>query len=112
MRKIQNLKVKIIVTAIYLAYIFLRWSTVSIKCIFAILFTIPCPFCGMTRAFISALRFDFAAAFEFHYMFWSLPILYLLFLYDGRIFINKYANISVWILMTAGFLANWISHII
>lgn len=112
MSKINNLKAKLIVTAIYLAYIFLRWSTVGIKCIFALAFGIPCPFCGMTRAFMSALRLEFASAFTHHAMFWSLPVLYLLLLYDGKIFNNKYANTAVWTVMCAGFLANWIYHIV
>ena len=30
------------------------------------LFSICCPFCGMTRAHLAALRLDFAAAFSYH----------------------------------------------
>lgn len=112
MRKIQNLKVKIIATLLYAAVIAVGWFTSGIKCIFALVLGIPCPFCGMTRAFVSALKFDFVSAFGFHFMFWSLPVLYLLFLYDGKIFKNKHINITVWSLLLIGFLANWIVHII
>jgi len=33
------------------------------------LFAIPCPGCGMTRAFFAALRFDFCVAFGYHPLF-------------------------------------------
>ena len=34
------------------------------------LFGIDCPGCGLTRACLSALRLDFASAFEYHPLFW------------------------------------------
>ena len=45
---------------------------------------IPCPGCGMTRAWLSLLRGDFAGAFRAHPLFWTLPFLVLLFLFAGR----------------------------
>ena len=53
------------------------------------LFGVHCLGCGMSRAVISVLRFDFSAAFSYHLMFWSLPLLYLCFLRDGKLFKNK-----------------------
>ena len=35
-------------------------------CLSKLLFGVPCPGCGLTRANLAALRFDFAAAFEMH----------------------------------------------
>ena len=35
-------------------------------CPFRYFFGVACPGCGMTRALLSALRFDFAAAFSYH----------------------------------------------
>jgi hypothetical protein len=38
-------------------------------CPFLLVTGIPCPGCGMTRAILSALRFDFTAAFGYHPLF-------------------------------------------
>ena len=111
MRKIQNLKIKILATLIYGLIIIAGWFTVGIKCIFSLVLGIPCPFCGMTRAVVSVIKSDFTAAFSYHGMVWSLPILYLLFLYDGKLSESKHINIIVWSLLAAGFIINWIFHI-
>ncbi|MGL5702740.1 MAG: DUF2752 domain-containing protein [Cetobacterium sp.] len=34
------------------------------------IFGIPCPTCGITRAFISLINFNFKEAFRFHPLFW------------------------------------------
>ena len=44
-------------------------------CVIRGLTGIPCPSCGMTRAIASFLRLDFAAAFYFHPLFWSPPLI-------------------------------------
>ena len=46
---------------------------------------VPCPGCGMTRAWLQALRLDFAGAFRWHPLFWTLPLLVLLFLFCNRL---------------------------
>lgn len=47
-------------------------------CLLRLTTGIPCPGCGMTRALLSALRGDFAAALAFHPLWWTLPLLALL----------------------------------
>ena len=42
------------------------FTLIDIRCPIRSLFHIPCPACGMTRACLSALRFDFVAAFYDH----------------------------------------------
>ncbi len=79
-----------------------------INCPILTLTGIPCLGCGMTRAVGSALRLDFAGAFSYHFMFWSLPLLFFCFMKDGRIFKNKYLNLIFYALILAGFVANWI----
>lgn len=111
MRKIQDPKIKILVTLIYGLILIAGWFTVGIKCIFSLVLGIPCPFCGMTRAFASLIQLDFSAALAHHGMVWSLPILYLLFLYDGKLFQKKHINTIVWSTLAAGFIVNWIFHI-
>lgn len=47
------------------------------RCPFLFLWGIPCPGCGMTRAFLALLHLDFAAAFYYHPLF-PVVILYIL----------------------------------
>lgn len=42
------------------------------------IFAIPCPTCGMTRAFFSLFRGDIIAAFRFHPLFWLIPLCFAL----------------------------------
>lgn len=39
---------------------------ISIPCVFHTLFKIPCPGCGMTRAFFRIINFDFIGAFYYN----------------------------------------------
>ncbi|MCH5300593.1 MAG: DUF2752 domain-containing protein [Ruminococcus sp.] len=105
--RIKNLRIKLIATAgaavvIIFCYIF------DISCIFLTLFGFPCISCGMTRAWLAALRFDFFAAFAFHPMFWAIPILYLYILFDAKLFKNKIINWTTFGLIAVGFLINYI----
>ena len=43
---------------------------------------IPCPGCGLTRAWLAAVKLDFAAALSWHPMFWSVPALVWFLFYD------------------------------
>ena len=53
-------------------------SLLDIGCVFRLMTGIPCPGCGMTRAWLAALRLDFAAAFAYHPLFWIVPIVFML----------------------------------
>jgi hypothetical protein len=44
-------------------------------CIFINIFGIPCPSCGMTRAYLSLVHLNYKEAFKFHPLFWCVPIL-------------------------------------
>ena len=107
MRKIKQPVLKILITLFYLAVVVAFYYS-GISCIFLKISGIRCIGCGMTRALISALKFDFSGAFNYHFMFWSLPLLYLYFLYDGVLFKNKTLNRAVFIAIAVGFLVNWI----
>ena len=73
---------------------------------------VPCPGCGMTRACLAVLRGDFAQAFRLHAMVFALPLLLLLFLYDGKPFRAQWINVTLMVLVGAGFAANWVFHLI
>lgn len=46
-------------------------------CLFRNLFGIPCPTCGMTRAYLHLLQGDISGAFKYHPLFWAVPIILL-----------------------------------
>lgn len=79
----------------------------NIPCLFKAAFGIICPGCGMTRAYLCLLRLDFGGAFSYHPMFWSLPVLAALYLFDGRLFKAKWLNLVLTVLIFAGFFINW-----
>ena len=61
--------------------LFVAWLALyllDIGCIFRLMTGIPCPGCGMTRAWLAALRLDFAAAFAYHPLFWVVPFAFVL----------------------------------
>ncbi|MBE6735159.1 MAG: DUF2752 domain-containing protein [Ruminococcaceae bacterium] len=108
--RISQLKLKLLVTFGYLALITIL-GLLKVPCIFQYLFSIPCPGCGMTRALLSALRFDFISAFRYHPMFWSLPILYLYFLSDNGIFHKKLWDTLLLCVIGIGFLFAWLINL-
>ncbi|MBQ3182044.1 MAG: DUF2752 domain-containing protein [Clostridia bacterium] len=109
--KIKGLKEKLITLAVAAVLVF-AWAYFGIYCLFKRLLGIPCPGCGMTRAYLALMRLDFARAFEMHPMFWSVPILLIFYLFDGRVFRKEWINVTVLALIFAGFLINWIFKII
>lgn len=109
--KINNIKQKLITLAAAAALVF-AWAYFGIYCLFKKLFGIPCPGCGMTRAYLALLRFDIRGAFEMHPMFWSVPILLVFYLFDGRVFSKEWINVAVLVLIFAGFLVNWVLKLV
>ena len=87
------------------------WYFLEIPCIPRFLTGIPCPTCGLTRAWLCALRLDFRGAFLQYPMFWSIPILVLYLLFDGRLFPNEKANIRILICLIAGVFLIWLARI-
>lgn len=59
----------------------------------------PCPGCGLSRAWLAALRLDFAAALRFYPLFWLIPLLALFILFDFRLFPGKKLNTLLPVLM-------------
>lgn len=105
--RISQWKSKLCLTAGYLLAVAVFYC-LRIGCVFQRFFGIPCPGCGMTRALLAVLRLDLKAAFFYHPMFWSIPILYLYFLSDNGIFKRKFWNRAVLWGICAGFLINWL----
>lgn len=56
-----------------------------LKCPILFLTGVSCPGCGMTRAWISALKLDFASAMYYHPLFWTVPLIILMFIFEKRL---------------------------
>ena len=106
MNKIKNPKEKLIFVFGVILYIFIL-RIFNSTCIIKEVLHIPCPGCGMTRAIFSALRFDFVQAFAYHPLFPLVPLIFLYFIFDGRL-IKKSVDITLIIAMFAAFLVVWI----
>jgi hypothetical protein len=104
MRKIRE---KIFIIAALFVYGLLL-HLLGIYCPIKFLTGISCPGCGMTRAVLSCLKLDFASAFAYHPMVFSLPVLVLYFIRDGKVFKNSFLNVAVIAVVGLGFLLNWI----
>ncbi len=109
MLKIKNLKTKLILTGIFAAIV-ATMKLFSVPCIYVLLFDFPCPGCGMTRAVTAALALDFKSAFEYHPMFWTMPLFYVHFLFDFNLFKNIWDKIFLGA-VAFGFIVNYIAKI-
>ena len=109
--KILNWKDKLLTCIIFLVCL-AGYRLLDIQCLIKPLLGIPCPGCGMTRAYIRVLHLDFAGAFRFHPMFWAMPILFTYYLFDGKLIKNKWVDNGILILIGVGFLVNWIIQLV
>lgn len=109
--RIKNPKDKFLTLAL-LAVAVVAYVLLDIPCPLRQLLHIPCPGCGITRAWLCLLRFDFSGAFRMHIMFWSAPLLVLYCLFDGKLLPGKYADRVILALIGSGFVANWVLRLI
>lgn len=66
-------------------------------CPVVIITGIPCPACGMTRAFFQLLHMDFNGAFETHPFIYVIVILFLIFAFNRYVFLKKTPEWLKWI---------------
>lgn len=86
--------------------ILLLWMAFFWKCPSKLLFGIPCPGCGLTRAYKAALRFHFREAFSYHPLF-PVAVPALLYLIHYRILpyrLPRWAEWTIGVLIVIGFL--------
>lgn len=106
MRKIKNPTEKIIfLSGVVLLFAIMR--IFDLPCVIKAIFKIPCFGCGMSRAVISLFKLELVNAFKFHPMVWSLPLLVVYFLKDGKVF-GKWADRCVLSLIFCGFVVAWV----
>ncbi len=71
------------ISVILLFYILIE--CIGITCPIKFLTGISCAGCGMSRAFLSALKLDFVSAFHFHPLFWLVIPAVLIFIFKDKI---------------------------
>jgi len=74
----------------------------NIGCPVKSLIGICCPSCGMTRACLCALRFDFINAFYYHPLFILTPVVWLLFIFYDKL--SKKTAVTIGVSLLAVFL--------
>jgi hypothetical protein len=82
-------------------------------CYFKAFFGIPCPGCGLTRAFISFFTGDYSAAFFYHPLFLAIPLVIMTVLFRKFSFLGRlYSSTYFWIIILVIFLGVYIVRII
>ena len=109
--KISNLKNKLIFCAVYVGVIAL-WMALDLQCFWLGTFGVPCPGCGMTRAWLAALQLDFSAAFTWHPMFWCVPIGVVFILCDGKVFSNNKVNALILGALAVGIFSVYLARLL
>ncbi len=74
-------------------------TVLGIGCPIQRIFGISCGGCGMTRAWLAAVRFQWANAFAFHPLFWTVPLVIGCLLVKRKY--PRIAKIGVWIWVIA-----------
>ncbi len=97
----SNLGFKLLLAAVC-AGLLLFWVVMDWPCVFREVTGLPCVSCGMSRAWVSALRLDLKAAFTYHPMFWSVPILVVFAFFDGKPLKSERLNRLVLTLILGG----------
>ncbi len=112
MKKSTRFFMERIFPCLVIVLVFSVMNLFGIPCVYKTLFGVPCPGCGMSHAVIAAAHLDFQTAFSEHAMFWSMPLVFLLILTNGKLFGKKWLDLSVVIGIGVGFLANYVWHLV
>lgn len=78
-------------------------------CLFSAYLGLPCPGCGMRRALQAAASMRFGAAFQYHPMFWALPVLALSIFRNGRLTGKRRLDLAIHGAVALGFLVHYLS---
>ena len=87
-------------------------SYLKVPCFFLMLFHIPCPGCGITRAFISLLKLNIKDAVFYNPCIFLMPLFFLYFWQNGVVFKNKTLNRIILIFSFILFLMRYLLHIL
>ena len=110
MKRIAKIPIKLAATGAMLVYVGIVYL-MPFTCPILALTGIPCPGCGLTRAWLAALQGAVERAFVYHPMFWSVPILLLAFWLDGQFLPRQWAHRALLIGIAVGFLLVWVRRL-
>lgn len=107
-RIIKFCKYHVIILSITLFLVFIY------KCPLYYFYHIPCPGCGITRAHIAAMQFDFKKAFEYHPMFFIvIPTTHYIVHRDKiKYKLNKRVEILLAVIILVVFIATYIFRLL
>ena len=105
--KVKKPLLKLCLTGLFIVRALLLYYS-GVGCPWRALFNLHCLGCGLTRAFFAFFRLDFTSAFTYHFMFWSVPILYLYVWFDGELTRKKRIDNSILVLIIVGFIIRWV----
>ncbi len=88
------------------------WVFRDLPCPIRTLTGLPCPGCGMSRAWQAFFRLDIRQALRCHPMFWSVPVVALFALWDFSPLPKKWQNHWILGLITAGVLILYLIRLI
>lgn len=113
MSKLQNILNKVLFLLIALSSVAILFLLDGSACLFKNVWGIPCPGCGMTRAFLAVLKFDILKGFYYHPLF-VLPVLIavLYVVRNKRIGKLIFANNMLWISVLIVTLSAWAIRLI
>ena len=83
-----------------------------VPCLFRRVTGVICPGCGLSRAWLCAFRLNFVDAFHFHPLFWSVPILVLCVIFDGKLFHGIRWNHGILVVMLIVWLVVYIIRLV
>ena len=112
MNKVFQVKrpiLKIILTILYVLYALVLYYF-EIGCPYRFFFGVKCMGCGLTTAYIFAFKFDFISAFQSHFMFLTIPIIYCYIWFDGKLTGKKLIDYIILICILLGFIVRWILY--
>lgn len=109
---IGRIKVSRIVFVLIIVVIFAYAFFGDFECVYLKYFHIICPGCGMTRAVRALFQLDFYNAFTYHPMVFSMPLVILYILLNGKVFRRKWLDNSILIAIGVGFVINYVIKLI
>lgn len=107
------LKVNIIWMLVLLAYTLIAHFCHFSSCLVKLIFSVPCPFCGMTRAVVALITLHPVVAFHYNPFVYVLPFLAVIIIYKDYKYINKiYSSKIFWFSLLSVFIMVFIIRLI